>query len=521
MTQNPEDTKSTGHQFPDEANPTIAAVLHNSERAFGDRPAFIEGTATTSLGAHLGDARAFAAALRRRGIKPGDRVAVLGETSRIYVAIWHAALLGHFILMPLNSRLTSLELNHVLANGSPAVLVHDDAFRELALTVAEGRDGSLVPVSLNALMAEEWDGLAEDPSPAPDDLAVIMYTSGTAGLPKGVEMTQRSLALFYACADQFWDLQSPGTCIYTATPLFHISAAWCVMGPPLHGNVSVIVPSFNMGRMLVDSRQHKLTHFSLIPTMLAPFLDHPEFNPEEQKHIRYILCGGAPADAGAIQRLLDTLPNVKLIQMYGSTEAVGGLTYLSGEDNRRGGERLKSCGRPMSGVDIRVRGRDGQLCRPGDVGEVEARSLGMFRRYWQNGQATREALVDGWWRTGDLGKLDEDGYLYIVDRLKDMIITGGENVYSQEVERAIAVLPNVLQVAVIGIPSEKWGEQVHAVIVPQDKDAEFDIDELLGQLRQRIAGFKCPKSVETALDGLPMTASNKVDKKKLRSKYTK
>jgi long-chain acyl-CoA synthetase len=255
-----------------------------------------------------------------------------------------------------------------------------------------------------------------------------------------------------------------------------------------------------------------------VPTMIGMIVNHPEFRPERLASLRQLIYGASPMPTALLEQLLGFYPDLEISQAYGMTEASAVLTFLQPEDHRRGGELLKSAGRPVPGVLLSIQGPDGTLLSPGETGEVCARAGNFMTEYWNRPDETADAFRDGWYHTGDAGYVDDHGYLFLVDRVKDMIVTGGENVYSTEVENAIAKHPDVEQVAVIGIPSEQWGEAVHAIVVPREGTSPSE-QEIIDHAREWIAGFKLPKSVEMRSEPLPLSGAMKVLKRDLRAPY--
>jgi len=255
-----------------------------------------------------------------------------------------------------------------------------------------------------------------------------------------------------------------------------------------------------------------------VPTMINMVLQHPAFDPARLSSLRRLVYGAAPMPTALIERVLALFPELDLIQGYGMTEAATILTLLTGDDHRRGGNLLLSAGRPVPGVELSIRSEDDRLLEPGEVGEVCARGGNYMREYWNRADETEAAFRGGWFHSGDMAYRDGDGYLFLVDRAKDMIVTGGENVYSAEVENAIASHLQVAQVAVIGIPDEQWGEAVHAVVVPCP-GSTLSGEEVIAHARQTIAGYKVPKSVSFRKEPLPMSAAMKVLKRELRAPF--
>ena len=261
-----------------------------------------------------------------------------------------------------------------------------------------------------------------------------------------------------------------------------------------------------------------MTVTTMVPTMIGMMFTHPEFSPQKIQSLKMLTYGASPMPAALLDKLLAMLPDLEVTQGYGMTESSSVLTILPAEDHRAPGPRLRSVGLPVTGVELCIQDEDGKHLPPGEPGEVCAKGGNFMNEYLNKPDATKEAFRDGWYHTGDAGYLDDDGYLYLVDRVKDMIISGGENVYSTEVENAIADHPAVLQVAVIGIPDDTWGEAVHAVIVPHE-GAKVSEEEIIGHARESIAGYKVPKSVSFRADPLPLSGAMKVLKRELRAPF--
>jgi long-chain acyl-CoA synthetase len=302
------------------------------------------------------------------------------------------------------------------------------------------------------------------------------------------------------------------------TPMFHAASMGANLGVPMTGGESVFVPLFEPGQVMDLIEHYKVNWTVMVPTMIAMVFGHPEFRPERLASITDLVYGAAPMPAGLLDRVLSLLPGISVWQGYGMTECSSVLTFLTDEDHRAGGPRLRSAGRPVIGVSLSVRNAAGEVVEPGQNGEVCARAGNFMRAYWNRPEETAEAFRGGWYHTGDEGHMDSDGYLYLVDRVKDMIVTGGENVYSIEVENAISTHPAVEQVAVIGIPHPTWGEQVHAIVVLRQGCAAT-AEELKDHARKVIAGYKVPKSIEFRGEPIPLSGALKPLKRELRRPY--
>jgi long-chain acyl-CoA synthetase len=302
------------------------------------------------------------------------------------------------------------------------------------------------------------------------------------------------------------------------TPMFHAASMGGIVGVSAEGGTSVIVPLFDPAAVMDAIEQHKVTMTVMVPTMIGMLLAHEAFKPERLDSLLRLTYGASPMPAALLDKLLKAFPTLDIYQGYGMTECSAVLTVLGPEEHREGGACLRSAGRPLRGVVLQIQDADGYAVATGVNGEVCARGGNFMREYWNRPEATAEAFRNGWYHTGDAGYIDERGYLFLVDRVKDMIVTGGENVYSVEVENAIASHPAVAQVAVIGVPSEKWGEAVHAIIVLREGEHVTEA-EIVEHCREWIAGYKVPKSVEFRTEPLPLSGAMKVLKRELRAPY--
>ena len=496
---------------------------------FEDRPAMLDlgnGHAAT-YGEHLERLERHYTVLRSLGVGPTDRVGVLAEASHVYVELWRVLLGGAGVINPLNTRLAPNELAYILADSGTSVLYADaagarkiaemrDRLPELRTIVLIGEGEAPHDVTFDDLFAAaRAQGLP--PEPEESAQAALLYTGGTTGLPKGVVHTQRGIvsSVYRYLMDTGL---GPGVHYLSYMPLFHVGsmATWAYF-VPIGGHV-VMMPAFDPGQVIHAIRDHEITIVSGVPTMFAMMLDHRDFEPKMFETLELITYGAAPMPPELLKRLMDVTPGVRFWQGYGMTEC-GVATCLSPEDHARGSERLRSVGRAAIGVEVEIRDPETRAPKPsGEIGEIWLRCDSLLKEYWRKPEETAEALsADGFYRTGDAGRLDEEHYLFLEDRIKDMIVTGGENVYSLEVENAIASHPAVAQVGVIGVPDPKWGEAVHAVVVcaPDAVTAA----ELEAHAREQIASFKVPKIWTLQADSLPLSAAGKVLKRDLRERF--
>lgn len=463
------------------------------------------------------------------GVSPGDRFAIMAMNSHQYLEAYHAAFLGAGVINPLNLRLAGRELAYIVQNSGCEVVFVDAAFADHFHRSMEEVEGDN-PVRHTVLIGEGdvphdvgYEDLvaAGEPivpdEPGEDEPVVLMYTGGTTGLPKGVLLDHRAemLNLYHIGFQIDFD---PGQVFLHQTPMFHAASMGGILGIPASGGTSVFLPLFDPGAVLDLVEAEGVTETVMVPTMIGMLLNHDDFRPERLASLRDLIYGASPMPRATLDRVQELYPDLSLHQGYGMTECSAVLTWLGARDHREGGERLGSAGRPMPGVVLSIRDPEGNEMSRGETGEVCAKAGNFMRGYWRNEEATNEAFRDGWYHTGDAGYLDDEGYLFLVDRVKDMIVTGGENVYSAEVENAIGSQPGVDQVAVIGIPSEKWGEQVHAIVV-LEAGASVTEDEVKAHAKASIAGYKVPKSVEFRDEPLPLSGALKVLKKELRKPY--
>ncbi|MCY1353041.1 Long-chain-fatty-acid--CoA ligase FadD13 [compost metagenome] len=431
----------------------------------------------------------------------------------------------------MNIRWSVPEIVYSLDDCDTRILLVDDNFLHMADGIAAA--AKVRPVLIHAgdgpapagMLA--MDQLIRDAAPIDDvfrggnDLAAIMYTGGTTGRPKGV--MQSHLNLWSSAVGRMAEHAiAPGSSVLHVAPMFHTACMARVISQVIVGLPHVFVPAFDALDVLRTIESEKVFDILLVPTMLQALIMHPDFTRYDISSLKRLTYGASPIAAPVLERALALMPDIEFQHGYGMTEtspviSINGVENHSAEGIANG--RVRSAGRAGLCVTVRVVDEDGNEVPRGTVGEVIVRGPNVMLGYWNRPEETAEALRDGWMHTGDGAYMDEDGYLFIVDRIKDMIVSGGENVYSAEVESAVAGHPAVAACAVIGVPSDKWGEAVHAVVVlkPGCEAAEAEIIE---HCRQRIAGYKCPKSVEFTT-ALPLSGAGKILKRDLREPYWK
>jgi long-chain acyl-CoA synthetase len=463
-------------------------------------------------------------------LSEGGRIATLAFNSDRYLEYFFAIPWAGGIIVPLNTRLAPAELAYMLHDAGAEILVVDEAHKELIDEITAdlpslnhviyAGDGDAPNHFLNH---EDLIASAEpipDTSKSGDDVIGIFYTGGTTGLPKGVMLTHRNIVSNALVALLNMYDGEPMTYLHSA-PMFHIADCQWNMSVTLVAGTHVFVPKFVPAEMLKAIEHYQITHCALVPTMVNMLCNIPDHDNYDVSSLRSINYGGSPMPPALIARANDAFPTWRFFQGYGQTETSPNISMLTAKYHVTKGpnaEKVASAGQPVFTMEVRIVGPDDTPLPSGEVGEITARGPNVMAGYWNRPEETTQALRGGWMHTGDLGYLDKDGFLYIVDRLKDMIISGGENIYSAEVEGVIYQHPAVAVCAVFGIPNEKWGESVHAVIVPKTGQS-ITAEEIKTFCRQHIAGYKCPKSVEIREDPLPMTGAGKILKRELRQPY--
>jgi long-chain acyl-CoA synthetase len=466
-----------------------------------------------------------AQALQAAGVGFGDRVAFIEKNSaEFFEVVCGLAKLGA-IGVPVNWRLAAPEMLHVLEDAQATVLVvgseffnHIEAIEDRLTTVrtvvAIGGDHARWP------LFDDWiaEHLAEDPgvTTGPDDVAFLMYTSGTTGSPKGVMLSNKNyFSKATGIADE-WRFDGDSVSL-AVMPMFHMAGSgWALVGM-YEGCTTVVLRDVDPPAILDAIARHGITNLLLVPAVIQFLLGTPGVADTDFSRVRAIVYGASPITDDVLVKGIQRF-GCEFLQVYGLTETTGSITQLDDHDPVHRPELLRSCGKPYPWVELRIVDKDGADVPNGTVGELWTRSPQNMLGYWNNPEATAETVTsDGWLKTGDAGYLDDEGYVYLHDRMKDMIVSGGENVSPAEVENVLMTHPDVGDVAVIGVPDQRWGEAVKAVVVPAVGTAPSEA-ELIAYARQRLGGFKLPKSVDFA-ETLPRTPSGKLLKRTLREPY--
>jgi acyl-CoA synthetase (AMP-forming)/AMP-acid ligase II len=462
-------------------------------------------------------------AFRQLRIGPGDRLGYLGLNSIDYAILMQAAFRIGAVAVPINWRLTPHEIAYIVADSDFAfLLTQSDLLANIVadvptlLTDAPHQDR---PAFQHWLRTFEPDSKCVESDT--NDVALQLYTSGTTGHPKGALLTHGSLSCAFAqgaILGESWCGWQDDDVALIAMPQFHIAGTGWTLQALNAGVTGVILPRPEVEAMIDGIEQERATKIFAVPAVLAMILAHPRAQTADFAAVRLMAYGASPIPLDTLKRSIALFPNAQFVQMYGATETSGTVTYLPPEDHHPDGTpRMAGCGKPFPSVEVRIERPDGSPAPPREVGEVLIRSDQVMRGYHKLEAATASALADGWYRTGDAGYLDEDGYLYLFDRVKDMIVSGGENIYPAEVENVLHEHPAVRDCAVIGVPDARWGEAVKAIIV-RAPGTSVDPGALIAFARTRIAGFKVPKSIDFT-DVLPRNPSGKILKKELRRPY--
>lgn len=510
---------------------TLGDVLRGHARQRPDKVAFETlGGQQITFGAFDQRVNQLNNAAAELGLAKGSRAAILSRNRPEYVEVYGLSKSG-VIVVPLNWRLAAGELVKLIAHSAPEILFVDETHRELIDTIradlpsvrhfvvfGESRTGWVSYEQLLDAASDSDPNVAVDPA----DVLCLIYTSGTTGAPKGVAITHAGAMgnARTAASEMLWLTEQDHT--MAVMPLFHAGGMWYHLFPSIAtGCTTLLLSEFEPGTVLRELADRHISNVHLVPTMISALLAHPAASTADLSDVRLLFYAASSMPAELLRRAMKAFPACGFAQAYGSTEA-GVVTVLDPEAHRRardaqGEHLLQSCGRPFSRHEVRVVDHNDAALPQGDIGEIEVRSADLMQGYWHNDAATQSAMVDGWLRTGDLGYFDAEGYLYIVDRKNDMVVTGGENVFPTEVEGALFRDPDVQEAAVFGIPDPMWVEKVVAAVVLKP-DSNTTADELIHRLRMQLAPYKCPKAIFFT-STLPKSAVGKVLRKELRKQY--
>lgn len=505
---------------------TFTQGLHRAVQQYPQRKASVCDDRSQTFAELTERVGRYASGLAAHGVTREARVAILALNSDHYIETYFAIAWRGAVCVPLNFRWSEAEIAFALNDCEASVLIVDRQFAQMVdalrdhcpglKTVIEMGSHDTAFVSAESLIAEAAP--IEDVRAVSGDLFGIFYTGGTTGRSKGVLLTHGNLmmsGLSMIAAGPFGE----GTIGLHVAPMFHLADMCMMICLILRGGTHVVMPMFDPGGVPGLVEENGVTDILLVPAMLQAMVDHPSLTASDISSLRTILYGASPAPEALLKRTMEKLPEVSLVQGYGMTESAALICTLSADAHRdtANPQRLRAAGRAVSDVELRILATDGSPLPQGEIGEITCRGPNVMQGYLGLEAQTADALKDGWLHTGDLGYLDDEGYVFIVDRAKDMIISGGENVYCSEVENAIASHPSVAMVAVIGIPDADMGEKVHGAIVLKP-DQSLSLDQLQEHCRQHISGYKLPRSLEV-LDALPISGAGKILKTELRKPF--
>ena len=492
---------------------TFVDPLYRAYKLFANHVSMINGDVRLTYAETWSRCCRLAGALTQLGVQPGERVAILAWNSHQYLEVYMAVPASGRVVVPLNTRHAEPELLYALEDAGARMLITDRDPEALAKTVERV---IRLPDDYEALLAQAPEaelgvGVTED------SLAGLFYTGGTTGASKGVMLSHRNLianTTNWLIAAQ----QGPEDTYLVMAPLFHAAGSLAVLATVWTGGRQVLLPAFDPGAALDVIAAEQVTVTLGVPTMIAAIAEEQLVRPRQVGSLRSLSHGGSPIATEVVRRARAAFPSTELVHAYGTTETAPLATLLRHEERHIESDVARSCGQAVAGVDVRVFGPDGHAMPPGEIGEVVVRGPNVMQGYWNKPEQTAEVLRNGWYYTGDLGSMNDQGYIFLVDRAKDMIISGGENVYSTEVEEALYQHPAVLEAAVFGVPDEQWGEAVHAVVVPR-AGQEVDAATLIAFCHKHIAGYKVPKQVDLRRDPLPKSGPGKVLKRELRAPF--
>lgn len=472
-----------------------------------------------------------AGGLKKLGLNADERIALIVNNSDRYLEIALASAWAGAVVTPLNGRWSVPELLDSMQDSTPLVLMIDDANLENGLKVAEeykkaGHKLTLIysgdsecPEGFEDYVALSNSAPVDDAGRMGDDLCTIFYTGGTTGRSKGVMLSHTNIMASSLTSMAEGHFGERGIYI-NMLPTFHLSSYWPYMACVCSGAKNICLPGFVPEDVLAAIQKYKVTEMLLVPTMVQMLIEHPEFSKYDTSTMTHIIYGAAPITEALVDRAIKAFPSADFVQAYGMTELSPLATTLQFEHLHEEGRRLgrnRSVGRASFGVEVEIVDPEDNPVPRGTVGEIKARGPNRMLGYWNRTKETKAAIIDGWMHTGDGGYMDEDGFVTMVDRIKDMIISGGENIYSVEVENCVSQHPAVAQCAVIGVPDEKWGERVHACVILHP-DATATEQEIIDHCRSLIAHYKCPRSV-VYLKEFPLSGAGKVLKRELRKEH--
>ncbi len=509
----------------------LTNALRRARRLRGNDIALVDGERRFTWNEFVDRIARQAGLFHSLGMKRGDRIAILANNNSTFIETYFGPVWAGGMISSLNTRHSVSEITACLNDSGAKILLIGNSHVSMLPEIRQGaRDLRHVllideegPLPEGTQSYEEMMASAEpveDAMCGGDDVACLYYTGGTTGQPKAVMLTHNNLWFNALGTSGDIGMREDSTALVSG-PLFHLGSGSRVYSGVIAGATLVVLPQFSLPEVLDTIDREQVTHATVVPTMLNSIVNWPGIEKYDFRSLRLVSYGASAIPESLLLKTLEVFPNSRMLQTYGMTETSPAVSILRHEDHlpppgKEG--RRRSAGRPITTAEVRIVDAEDRELPTGTVGEVVVRGPMVMKGYWNQPELTAETLRGGWMHTGDAGYMDEDGYLYIADRIKDMIISGGENVYSAEVENALYKHPDIAECAVVGIPHEKWGEAVHAVIVLKD-GASLTAEDVIAHCRTLIAGYKCPKSVEFSAEPLPKSGPGKILKKAVRERF--
>jgi len=507
----------------------ISDIPRKNARLYPDRTALIEGEVSFTFFEFNQRVNRLANAILNLGLDKGDRVAVLNHNGYQYIELYFACAKAGTPIVPLNFRSNGKELAYIINNSEAKLVFFGSAYLKIVEEVKTQASSVTGLVCIDQRLADHmfyddliYDSSAGEPDVPVDenDMVVLGYTGGTTGLPKGVMTTHRNL--ISSCFNSAIGIRiAPGMVYLNTPPLFHAGDAMAMFAFAFMGATNVVLSAFSPEAVLRTIEKYKVTHGLLVPAMILAILQYPRVSDFDLTSMECVIYGTAPMPVEPLKRAMQ-LFRCSFLQVYGSTETFVPMSMLLPEDHVLEGtteqiRRMSSAGREVVGMEAKIVDDDDNEVPTGEVGEVIVRGPNVMKGYWKLPELTKETLRNGWYHTGDLGKMDEGRFIYIVDRKKDMIISGGENIYPKEIEDVLFQHPDVAEAAVIGIPDEDWGEAIKALVIKKAGSSLTESD-LIEHCKQRLASYKKPRSIQF-VDSLPRSTAGKVLKHEIRAQY--
>lgn len=471
--------------------------------------------------------------LKKLGVRDRDRIAILSHNNDRYFEFFYAVPWAGAVFVPINTRLAPPEIEFWINDSESSIIFVDSNFVKI---IEDLKQKNKIPSVKNIIYISDDEcsesliryeslittDVAEDSLKGYDDLAGLFYTGGTTGRSKGVMLSHTNIVVNAFNGIGMGDFNASSKWLHAA-PMFHIADCAGLFGISQAGGSHFFIPGFVPKLFFEAVSKFKINETILVPTMVNMAVHDPEITKYDLTSLKKIMYGASPMPEPVIVKAIEMLPNCTFYHAYGQTECAPLLTCSGPETHVFDGPlayKFKSCGKAVMGVELMIADENGNELPRGNVGEIYARGSNVMLGYWRQKELTEKAMHNGWMKTGDGAKMDEEGYVYIVDRVKDMIISGGENIYSTEVENAIYSMGKILECAVIGIPDDKWGETVHAIVRLKDGE-NLSEEEIKNYCHENIAGFKCPKSISFRTDPMPVSGAGKILKTELRKDFWK